>query len=139
MKYMLMILGSQADYDAMSGTPSPGAPAWSEDELKAMFQHMGALNDDLAESGELVDAQGLGEPSQSRLVTTDADGRPVVSDGPYGETKEVLAGYWVVDCATPERAYEIAARAYACPVPAGTATAPPVVVHPIQDGPPDQA
>lgn len=138
MKYMLMIMGTQAHYDAMSGTASTGAPAWSEQELKAMFRHMGSLNDDLAESGELIDAQGLPEPSQARLVTSDAEGRPVVSDGPYGETKEVLAGYWVVDCENIERATEIAARAYAAPVPAG-AVPPPVVVHPIADGPPDQA
>jgi hypothetical protein len=139
MKYMLMLLGTQADYDAMSGAGSAGAPGWSEDELKAMFQYMGALNDDLAERGEWVDGQGLSEPSQARQVTADADGRPVVSDGPYGETKEMLAGYWVVDCDSPERAYEIAARAYACPVPAGTATPPPVVVRPVPDAPPGPA
>lgn len=138
MKYMLMIFGTQAHYEAMNGTASPGVPAWSEDELKAMFQHMGALNDDLAESGELVDGQGLTEPAQARLVTADRNGRPVVSDGPYGETKEVLAGYWIVDCENIERATEIAARAYACPVPEG-AVPPPIVVHPVSDGPPDQA
>lgn len=136
MKYMLMLLGTQADYDAMSGTGSPGAPAWGADEREAMLQHMGALNDDLVASGEWVDGQGLSEPTQARLIAADADGRPVVSDGPYGEAKEVLAGYWVVDCESPDRAYEIAARAYACPVPAGTATAPPVIVRPVAEAPP---
>lgn len=139
MKYMLMLMSAQKYYDAMSGNPSPGAPAWTENELKAMFQHMGAINDDLAASGELVDAQGLAEPSQTRLVTAGADGSPVVSDGPYGETKEVLAGYWIVDVETPERAYEIAARAYSCPVPEGSDPEPPVIVRPVPDGPPDQA
>lgn len=138
MKYMLMIMGTQAHYEAMSGTPSPGAPAWTEEELKAMYQHMGALNEDLVASGEWVDGQGLSEPSQARLVSSDAQGRPVVSDSPYGETKEVLAGFWVVDVESPERAYEIAARAYSAPVPPG-AVPPPLVVHPIPDGPPDQA
>jgi hypothetical protein len=139
MKYMLMLLGTQADYEAMSGNPSPGAPAWSEDELKAMFEHMGELNDELTRKGEWVDGQGLSEPSQAKLVTADATGRPVVSDGPYGETKEFLAGYWVVDCESAERAYEIAARAYSAPVPEGTATAPPVIVRPIPDAPPGPA
>ncbi|THA23835.1 hypothetical protein E4198_03025 [Streptomyces sp. RKND-216] len=138
MKYMLMLMSAQKYYDAMSGNSSPGAPAWSESELKAMFQHMEKLNQDLVASGEWVDAQGLAEPSQTRLVTADKDGRPVVSDGPFGETKEVLAGYWIVDVETPERAYEIAARAYSCPVPEGSDPEPAVVVRPVSDGPPDQ-
>ncbi|MFD3874699.1 YciI family protein [Streptomyces sp. NPDC058623] len=130
MKYMLMVLGSQADYDAMAGKGSPGNPAWSEADIKAMFDHMNALNDDLAESGEWVDGQGLAEPRGARLVTAGADGSPIVSDGPYGETKEVLAGYWIVDVADFARAAEIAARAYACPVPEGAPNYP-VVVHPV--------
>ncbi|MEU9378227.1 YciI family protein [Streptomyces sp. NPDC048255] len=133
MKYMLMILGKQDDYDAMSGKGTGDSPAWSEAELQAMYAHMGAINDDLAESGELVDAQGLTEPRQARLVTAGADGAPVVSDGPYGEAKEVLAGYWVVDVPDFARAAEIAARAYACPVPEGSPNYP-VVVQPVDSG-----
>ncbi|MET9319339.1 YciI family protein [Streptomyces sp. NPDC003038] len=132
MKYMLMLLGKQADYDAMGGKASGDSPAWSEADLKAMFDHMRALNDDLAEAGELVDGQGLAEPRQARLVTAGADGSPVVSDGPYGETKEVLAGYWIVDVPDFARAAEIAARAYACPIPEGSPNYP-VVVHPVGD------
>ncbi|MFF0552966.1 YciI family protein [Streptomyces sp. NPDC004311] len=135
MKYMLMVLGRQADYDAMGGTAGgSGGPAWSQADLKAMFDHMRALNDDLAESGEWVDGQGLAAPRQARLVTAAADGTPVVSDGPYGEAKEVLAGYWIVDVADFARAAEIAARAYACPVPEGAANYP-VVVQPVGGGP----
>lgn len=134
MKYMLMILGTQADYDAMSGAPRPGGPVWTEADLKAMVGHMSAINDDLAESGELVDGQGLVEPSRARLVST-RDGQPVISDGPYGEAKEVLVGYWVLECESIERATEIAARVYDCPVPEGT-PAYPIVVHPVADGPP---
>ncbi|MFD9359228.1 YciI family protein [Streptomyces sp. NPDC060031] len=134
MKYMLMVLGKQADYDAMAGTASEGSPAWSEQQRKAMFEHMGSLNDDLAESGEWVDGQGLAEPRQARFVTAAADGTPVVSDGPYGEAKEVLAGYWIVDVPNFERAAEIAARAHACPAPEG-APNHPVIVHPVDQGP----
>ncbi|MEU8568427.1 YciI family protein [Streptomyces pathocidini] len=129
MKYLLMLLAKQSDYDAMAGKGGEG-PAWSEADMKAMYEHMGAINNDLAESGELVDAQGLTAPSHAKLVTATPDGQPVVSDGPYGESKEVLAGYWVIDCETPERAYEIAARAYNCPQPAG-APQYPTVVRPI--------
>jgi len=130
MKYMLLLLGKQADYDAMGGASREGSPAWTENDLKAMFEHMGAINDDLAEAGEFVDGQGLAEPKQARLVTAAADGTPVVSDGPYGETKEVLSGYWIVDVPNFERAAEIAARAYRCPVPEGSPDYP-VVVHPL--------
>lgn len=133
MKFLIMLTGTQADYDAMNGNPSEGHPSWSQDEIKTMFQHMGALNDDLSERGELVDANGLPEPKQARLVTAAADGSPVISDGPYGETKEVLAGYWVVDVENIDRATEIAARAHACPVPAGTPN-PPVIVRQIDQG-----
>lgn len=130
MKYILMLFGKQSDYDAMNGVTQDG-PAWTEADLTAMFEHMEAINKDLAESGELVDAQGLSEPSQAKLVTVTEDGRPLVSDGPYGEAREVLAGYWVIDCASIERATEIAARAYQCPVPEGSSNYP-VVVQPIQ-------
>ncbi|MEV0275266.1 YciI family protein [Streptomyces sp. NPDC050610] len=130
MKYLIMLLGKQSDYDAMSGSPAPGEPAWTEKDIQAMYGHMQAINDNLAESGELVDAQGLTEPSQAKLVTAAKDGTPVVSDGPYGEAKEVLCGYWVVDVENIERATEIAARAYACPMPEGAPNYP-VVVRPI--------
>lgn len=134
MKYMLMIYGRQADYDAMSGAkPEQGAP-WTEASLKAMFEFMGSVNNDLAESGEWVEGQGLAAPSEARLVTATRDGQPVVSDGPYGETKEVLAGFWIVDVANSERANEIAARIYTCPQPEG-APSYPVVVRPVQEGP----
>lgn len=130
MKYMLMVLGKQDDYDAMSGKTSGAGPAWTEAELKAMYDHMGALNAELVESGEWVDGQGLTEPRQARLVTVGADGAPVISDGPYGEAKEVLAGYWIVDVPDFARAAEIAARAYACPIPEGAPNYP-VVVQPV--------
>ncbi|GHI85369.1 YciI family protein [Streptomyces xanthophaeus] len=130
MKYMLMVLGKQGDYDGMTGKPGGNGPAWSEADMQAMFAHMGALNDDLAEAGELIDVQGLAEPRQARLVTAGPDGAPVVSDGPYGEAKEVLAGYWIVDVPDFARAAEIAARAYACPQPEG-APIYPVVVQPV--------
>ncbi|MEU6083627.1 YciI family protein [Streptomyces sp. NPDC047108] len=137
MKFIIMLTGKQSDYDAMNGKATEGSPVWTESDLKAMFEHMGALNDDLTARGELVDGQGLAEPKQARLVTAAVDGTPVVSDGPYGEAKEVLAGYWLVDVKSPERAYEIAARAYRCPVPEGTTDNPPVIVRPV--GEPDEA
>lgn len=133
MKYLVMVQGAQADYDAMRGSSSAHSPAWSEPELRAMFAYMNSINDDLRDSGELVDAQGLVEPARTRFVTADADGRPVVADGPYGATTEVLAGFWVLDCASLERVTEIAARVAQCPQPAG-APEYPVVIRPIDEG-----
>ncbi|MEU6877712.1 YciI family protein [Streptomyces sp. NPDC046712] len=134
MKYLVMVQGSQVDYDAMTGKGSEQSPVWSEQDLKAMFEHMGSINNDLAESGELVDAQGLVEPGRTRFVSVDKDGRPVITDGPYGETKELLAGYWVLDCADLDRVTEIAARVARCPQPAG-APEYPVVIRQIDERP----
>ncbi|MFE6362397.1 YciI family protein [Streptomyces sp. NPDC057806] len=133
MKYLVMVQGSQADYEAMKGGASETSPAWSEQDMQAMYAFMSALNDDLAESGELVDAQGLVEPARTRHVSLGTDGKPVITDGPYGETKELLAGYWVLECASLERVTEIAARVLECPQPAG-APVYPVVIRPIDEG-----
>ncbi|MEU0166747.1 YciI family protein [Streptomyces iakyrus] len=133
MKYLVMVQGTQADYEAMRGKASAHSPAWSEEELQTMFAYMGAINDDLAETGELVDGQGLAEPAQTRHVTLGDDGKAVITDGPYGETKELLAGYWVLECASLERVTEIADRVARCPQPAG-APDYPVVIRPIMDG-----
>lgn len=133
MKYLVMIQGTQADYEGMRGKESPGTPAWNAEELQAMYAFMGALNNDLAESGEMVDGQGLAEPAQTRSVALGADGKPVITDGPYGETKEVLAGYWVLECESLDRVTEIAGRILQCPGPEGM-TVYPVVIRPILDG-----
>ncbi|MER7396340.1 YciI family protein [Streptomyces sp. NPDC000151] len=134
MKYMLMIQASQAHYDAMNGKDS-GKVRWSEGDLKAMFQFMENLNNDLAENGEMIDGQGLSEPAQARVVSPGKDGVPVVADGPYGETKEVLCGYWLLDCASLDRATEIAKRILQCPVPEGAENGP-VTIRSIPDNPP---
>ncbi|MGW0904482.1 YciI family protein [Streptomyces sp. NPDC002853] len=136
MKYLVMVQGTQADYEAQSGKGNASSPAWSEKDLQAMFAFMGALNNDLAESGEIVDGQGLAEPARTRLVDVDKEGRPVITDGPYGETKEVLAGYWVLECESLDRVTEIAARIQQCPIPEGAPNYP-VVIRPIMGGPDD--
>ncbi|MFD5159615.1 YciI family protein [Streptomyces hawaiiensis] len=133
MKYLVMVQGTQADYEAMRGKASANSPAWSEEELQTMFAYMGAINNDLADTGELVDGQGLAEPAQTRHVTLGDDGKAVITDGPYGETKELLAGYWVLECESLERVTEIADRVARCPQPAG-APDYPVVIRPIMDG-----
>ncbi|TXS53443.1 hypothetical protein EAO75_04440 [Streptomyces sp. uw30] len=136
MKYLVMVQGTQADYEAMQGKGSANSVAWSQQDIQAMYGFMQALNDDLAETGEMVDGQGLGEPAKARHVTLGDDGKAVITDGPYSETKELLAGYWVLDCASLERVTEIAERVLQCPQPAG-APVYPVVIRPIDEGPGD--
>jgi len=108
MKYMIMLYGSQQDYDVMAGAPSDKPPMSAED-LASMHKYMAEFHQRLAESGELVDAQGLSAPVHARRIQL-RKGVPVVTDGPYPETQEVLAGYTIVDCVSFERATEIAAR-----------------------------
>jgi len=116
MKYMILMYGSQQDYDEMAGNPVSGRPAWTASEVAAMGAFMESFGKDLAGSGELVDAQGLAAPVHTRRIRL-RGGAPVVTDGPYAETEEVLAGYWVVDCGSFDRATEIAARLSDCPGP----------------------
>lgn len=84
---------------------------WTPGDIKAPIDFQHALNKELTESGELVDAQGLAGPDQARFVVSDGTGAPVVTDGPFPESKELLADYRMVDVETAERAIEIAARA----------------------------
>ncbi|MFI0987955.1 YciI family protein [Streptomyces exfoliatus] len=137
MKYLVMVQGAQADYEAMTGRPTASSPAWNKADLTAMFDHMNTLNEELTASGEMLDGQGLAAPDTTRFVTVDGDGKPVVTDGPYAETKEVIAGYWVLDCASLDRVTEIAARVARCPQPAG-APEYPVVIRPIDETGPTQ-
>ncbi|MFC7304894.1 YciI family protein [Streptomyces monticola] len=138
MKYLVMVQGSQADYEAMSGKASAHSPAWGEKDVQAMFAFMASLNDELAESGEFVDGNGLAEPARTRHVSRDENGRAVVIDGPHGETDQLLAGYWVLDCASLERVTEIALRIAECPQPEG-APEYPIVIRPIQEAAGDSA
>jgi hypothetical protein len=106
MKYMIMLYGSQQDYDVLAGKPTD-KPPMSPEEIAAMHEHMGSVHERLAESGELIDAQGLSAPVHARRVRR-RSGVPAVTDGPYAETTEVLAGYTLVDCVSFDRATEIA-------------------------------
>jgi hypothetical protein len=128
MKYMIMVYGSQRDYDAMTGRPT-GDAVWSAEDVAAMHDFMGAWNQELVESGEFVDAQGLTAPVHARRIQM-RNGAPVVTDGPYAETQEVLAGYTIVECESFDRATEIAARISTCPHP-GDASGLYVDVRPI--------
>ncbi|WP_433160158.1 YciI family protein [Kribbella sp. CA-247076] len=115
MKYMILSYASQQDYDGMAGQES-GKPAWTAEDFAAMGAFMEKFNNDLIESGELVETRGLAAPVLTRRIGQ-KDGAAVVTDGPYAETQEVLAGYWIVECESMDRATEIAARLGDTPAP----------------------
>ena len=133
MKYMIMLYASQRDYDQMAGRPT-GEPAWPAEDVAAMHAFMGAWNKELAESGEFVDAKGLAAPVHVRRIHGLENGVPVVTDGPYPETQEVLAGYTIVECDSFDRATDIAARVTKAPHPAGPGREAYVEVRPIVEG-----
>lgn len=116
MKYMIMLTGSQQEYDMISGKAVGDAPAWTPEEIGALHEFMTKWNGELVESGEFVDGRGLSAPVHARRVSV-RDGVPVVTDGPYAETQEVLAGYTIVECESFDRATEIAAKLANTPHP----------------------
>jgi hypothetical protein len=129
---MILTYGSQQDYDGMAGRSGPATRVWTPEEFAALGAFMTEFNKELAESGELVETRGLAAPVHARRIRL-AEGVPVVTDGPYAETQEVLAGYWIVDCASFDRATEIAAKLSSCPGPVLEAGREFVDVRPIMD------
>ena len=126
-------------YILMMNTPGGGPyqiSQWQEKEIKAHIAFMMDLNRQLKASGELVAAEGLAGPDQAKLVRAGSDGRPV-TDGVFPEAKEFLAGYWIVDVESPERAYEIAAQASAAPGAGGAPLNMGIEVRQVMSGPPD--
>jgi hypothetical protein len=126
MKYILMMNTMRAEQ---------GVPNWPRGDLRAHIAFMKKLNQDLHESGELVSAEGLSFPDQAKLVRAGGDGAPI-TDGVFPESKEFLAGFWIVDVETPERAYAIAAQASAAPGPGGAPLNMPIEVRPVMSAPP---
>lgn len=112
MKFMLMM-------NAPRGTGDWAVLNWTPEELKAHIGFMLRLNEELKDEGVLVGAEGLAPPAQARIVRSGKGSSPEVTDGPFAEAKEFLAGYWIVDVESPEEAYAIAARASAAPGPGG--------------------
>ena len=111
-KYMLLTkYGSAGDLKPMTD--------WKPDEITAHLDFLTAINEDLIERGELVAAQALTGPDQAKLVTSDGVTAPVVTDGPFPEAKELLAGYQLVDVESEARAIEIAALVSSTPGPGG--------------------
>jgi hypothetical protein len=129
MRFMLLQNYGQVESDCAPMTE------WSPEDIKVHIEFQQALNAELAERGELVDAQGLAGPELARFVVSDGTSAPVITDGPYPESKELLAGYRLVDVDTAERAIEIAARASAAPGQNGVAIRQPIEVREVLSAP----
>lgn len=125
MKYILMMHARRADWDAYA--------RWSKDDLERNVAFMRKFSQELREAGVFVDTKGLTWPRDARLVRAGEDGLPV-TDGVFPESKEFLAGYWIVDVETPEQAYRIAARVSAAPGPDGLPGNVPVEVRQVLGG-----
>jgi hypothetical protein len=113
MKFMLL--------QNYGGVPEgvPPLSEWTPEEIDAHINFQKDLNAELKERGELVEAQALTAPQLAKFVVSDGSGAPLVTDGPYPESKELLAGYRMIDVDSLERAIEIAARGSAAPGPGG--------------------
>jgi hypothetical protein len=128
MKYILMMNTMRA---------GQGVLQWAQKDLQAHIAFRIAFNKELRQSGELVSAEGLSFPDQAKLVRAGKNGVPI-TDGVFSERKEFLAGYWIVDVDSPERAYAIAARVSAAPGPGGAPLNMPIEVRPVMSGPPPE-
>jgi hypothetical protein len=129
MKYILMMNTMKAGSNAF--------PGWSQQDIEGHIAFMIGFCEELGESGQLVAAEGLSFPDQAKLVRASEDGTPI-TDGVFPESKEFLAGYWIIDVDTPEQAYAIAARISAAPGRGGEPLNMPIEVRPVMSAPPPE-
>jgi hypothetical protein len=120
MKYILMMNGKKSDFEGYAG--------WSKQDLQANVAFMRAFNKELKDSGVFVATEGLAWPNEAKVVRAGSNGEPI-TDGVFAESKEFLAGYWIVDVESPEQAYKIAARVSAGPGPGGKPGNMPIEVR----------
>ncbi len=129
MKYILMMHCPRTGYDSFGSMPKK--------DIQAHIAFMHGYNKDLRESDEWVDGQGLADPKQAKLVRAGKDGAPI-TDGVFPESKEFLAGYWIIDVESPERACQLAAKASAAPGIGGSPMNMLIEVRQVMSGPPEE-
>ena len=122
MKYILMMHGGKGQWDEYA--------RWTKEDLERNVAFMQRFNRELQEAGVFVDTKGLAWPREAKLVRAGKTGEPI-TDGVFPESKEFLAGYWIIDVESPQQAYEIAARASAAPGPGGEPANMPIEVRPV--------
>jgi hypothetical protein len=125
MKYILMMTGTKSDFDAFA--------RWSKEDLQRNVEFMRRFSKELKDAGVFVATEGLGWPQEAKLVRAGEDGEPI-TDGIFPESKEFLAGYWIIDVESAEQAYKIAARASAAPGLGGKPGSIPIEVRQVLSG-----
>jgi hypothetical protein len=132
MKYFLIV-------DFQPGVAETPMDEWKPEEIEAHLDYYRALRRELESTGELVESKVLAGPDLAKIVTSDGIGAPVVTDGPFQEFKEWVAGYQIVDVESEARAIEIAAKISAVPGQGGRSTEQPIIVRQIMDASPSTA
>lgn len=127
MKFMLMMQGTQSGWESMSN--------WKPAEIQAHIEFMIGFAKNLSEAGELVLAEGLDLPANAKIVRGRKGAAPAITDGPFPESKEFLAGFWIVDVPSMKRAIEIAAAASIAPGPGGQPMGIPIEVRQVGQAP----
>lgn len=130
MKYILMMNCPRNGYDQMA--------KWSIEDIKKHIAFMGHINGEMREAGELVSAEGLADPKQAVIVRGDPKNGAPVTDGVFPESKEFLAGWWIIDVENEKRAHEIAAKCSLAPGPGGKPLVIPIEVRQVMSGPPKE-
>ena len=131
-RYLLVV-------DFQPGVVETPMEEWKPEEVTAHMDYYRALHRELVDSGELVESEVLAPPNLARIVTSDGATAPVVTDGPFQEFKEWLAGYQIVDVESEERAIEIAGKISAVPGPDGVALQQPIQVRQVMNHAPSNA
>ena len=126
MKYMMQMNVKGGSYQ-MEG--------WAPQDIKGMVAFMHEFNARLKARGQWVVAEGLVAPEEARLVRADDGGRPVVTDGPFAESKEFIAGFWIVEVKNADEAYQLAAEVSMCPGPGGKPLHMPLEVRAVGSAP----
>jgi len=129
MKFMLLQAYGGVDKSV------PPMTEWTPEEINAHITYQKDLNAELEERGEFVDARGLTAPELAKFVVSDGSDSPVVTDGPFPESKELLAGYRLIDVESVERAIEVAAEGSAAPGPDGRPIKQVIEVREVMDPP----
>lgn len=125
MKFMLLMNGTPSDFEQYG--------KWSKEDLQRNVAFMRQFSQELKDSGAFVSTEGLAFPQQAKLVRAGENGEPV-TDGIFPESKEFLAGYWIIDVQNAQEAYKIAARLSSGPGPGGKPGNMPVEVRQVMTG-----
>ncbi|HKV61862.1 MAG TPA: YciI family protein [Candidatus Acidoferrum sp.] len=120
MKYILMMNATKADWECYA--------KWTKEDLQRNVAFMRSFSKELKDAGVFVATEGLGWPNEAKIVRAGKNGEPV-TDGVFVESKEFLAGYWIIDVESPQQAYRLAARASGAPGPGGTPGSIPIEVR----------